>query len=146
MEVTLPIIRELIAVGDGLMWIVGPGEMVSENTSRGIEEPDVSGSTITIKADNWHFHLNQDNVGGIQFVETYGDLASHYIRFSDLTGETLLRAYVPRPQPDPANEAPSKSNPTFDSMRERYGGAEGVEHVRREVRSEFSGASARDDT
>ena len=41
MEATLPIIRELTAAGDSLMWIVGPGDMVSENTSRGIREPQV---------------------------------------------------------------------------------------------------------
>ena len=32
MQGTLSIIRELTGVGDSLMWIVGPGHMVSENT------------------------------------------------------------------------------------------------------------------
>ena len=89
MEATLPIIRELTSVGDSLMWIVGPGYMVSENTSRGIREPQVKGDEITIQADNWRFHLDAGLVHGIQFVETYGDLASHYVRFSDIEGETL---------------------------------------------------------
>ena len=95
MEATLPIIRELTAAGDSLMWIVGPGDMVSENTSRGIREPQVDGEHITIKADNWRFHLDARLVGRIQFVETYGDLSSHYVRFSDSRSETLLRAYCP---------------------------------------------------
>ena len=129
MEATLPIIRELTTADEGLMWIVGPGDMVSENTSRGIREPEVSGSSITIKADNWHFHLDQGKVGGIQFVETYGDLSSHYIRFSDPEGETLLRAYIPREQ-----DAESGSdNPCFDNIRSRYEGQKGVEYIRREV-------------
>ena len=73
MEAMLPIVRELTAVGDSLMWIVGPGDKASENTSRGIREPLAQGNEITIQADNWRFHLDADQVGGIQFVETYED-------------------------------------------------------------------------
>ncbi len=127
MEATLPIIRELTTVGESLMWIVGPGNMVSENTSRGIEEPDVSGGMITVRADNWHFHIDASEVGGIQFVETYGDLASCYVRFSDWQGETLLRAYLPKPGGATAD------NPRFYEMQARYAGIDGVELVRREV-------------
>ena len=132
MEATLSIIRDLTAVGDSLMWIVGPGSMVSENTSRGIGEPEVSGASITVKADNWHFHLDGDSVGGIQFVETYGDLLAHYVRFSDLQGETLLRAYLPKTeQGEPGGVA--AGNAVFVEMWGRYDGIEGVEYVRREV-------------
>ena len=137
MQATLPIIRELTTFGEGLMWIVGPGDMVSENASRGIQEPEVSGSSITIKADNWHFHLDEGRVGGIQFVETYGDLSSHYIRFADLEGETLLRAYIPAYIPayiyGEQDSASSGENSRFDDMRSRYEGVKGVEYVRREV-------------
>ena len=133
MEATLPIIRELTSVGDSLMWIVGPGYMVSENTSRGIREPQVKGDEITIQADNWRFHLDAGLVGGIQFVETYGDLASHYVRFSDIEGETLLRAYMPKSRESESGDTPTEGNPDFEDMWERYGGVEGVEYVRREV-------------
>ena len=125
MEATLPIVRELTTVGDSLMWIVGLGHMVSENTSRGIREPLVEGDEITIAADNWRFHLDARLVKGIEFVETYGDLSSHYVRFSDGEGETLLRAYIPK--------AGTDGNPQFEDMRARYGESEGVEYVRREV-------------
>ena len=138
MEATLPIIRELTTFGEALMWIVGPGSMFSENNSRGIGEPEVSGASITVKADNWHFHLNGNSVGGIQFVEAYGDLSAHYVRFSDLQGETLLRAYLPKPGPDGAGGEPVEGNPAFEEMRARYEGTEGIEYVRREVRSQFS--------
>ena len=146
MQATLPIIRELTTVGDSLMWIVGPGEMVSENTSRGIGEPETHGDQITIRADNWRFHLDAGLVGGIQFVETYGDLSSHYVRFSDLQGETLLRAYLPKTHrkesgKEPGNESgnesggePCAGNFLFQEMWRRYKDIEGVDSVRREVR------------
>ena len=128
MEATLPIVRELTTAGDSLMWIVGPGEMVSENTSRGIREPQVEGDEITIAADNWRFHLDARLVKGIEFVETYGDLSSHYVRFSDGEGETLLRAYIPKRE-----QRGTQENEVFEGMRSRYGKSEGVEYVRREV-------------
>ena len=129
MEATLQIIRELATLGDSLMWIVGPGDMVSENYSRGIQEPLAHGKYVTIRAHNWRFHIEPDLVGGIEFVETYGDLASYYVRFAGHDGETLLRAYVPRPA------GHDGGNPRFRDLRERYSNVAGVESVRREVRS-----------
>ena len=133
MEATLPIIRELTAAGDSLMWIVGPGYMVSENTSRGIREPQVDGEHITIKAYNWRFHLDARLVDGIQFVETYGDLSSQYVRFSDSEGETLLRAYLPKRGQSESGNTPPEGNSVFEDMWARHEGTEGIEYVRREV-------------
>ena len=132
MGATLSIIQELTSVGESVMWIVGPGDMVSENYSRGIEEPWVHDRYITVRADNWLFHIEPELVGGIEFVETFGDLTSWYVRFHDHEGETLLRAYVPRPR---QADGPAAGNPVFEGMRERYTRMEGVESVRREVRS-----------
>ena len=139
MQATLPIIRELTGVGDSLMWIVGPGHMVSENTSRGIREPQVEGDQITLQADNWRFHLDVGLVVGIQFVETYGDLASHYVRFSDDEGETLLRAYMPKSRESESDDTPPGGNPEFQDIWAQYEGVEGVEYVRREVLMSSSG-------
>ena len=139
MQTTLQVIRELTGVGDSLMWIVGPGHMVSENTSRGIREPEVEGDQITIQADNWRFHLNMGLVVGIQFVETYGDLTSYYVRFSDDEGETLLRAYMPKSSQSESGDTPPGGNPEFEAMWARYGGVEGVEYVHREVLMSSSG-------
>ena len=136
MEVTLQIIRELTTLGDRLMWIIGPGDMVSENYSRGIQEPQVHGKYVTVRAHNWLFHLEPEMVGGIEFVETHGDLASYYVRFADREGETLLRAYLPRP---PSADADSGRNPEFEELRARFAGHEGVESVSREVRSPARG-------
>ena len=136
MEVTLQIIRELATLGDRLMWIVGPGDMVSENYSRGIREPQAHGKYVTVRAHNWLFHLEPEMVEGIEFVETHGDLASHYVRFADREGETLLRAYMPRPLSADSDSAASGGNPGFEDLRARFAGHEGVESVRREVRSQ----------
>ena len=135
MDATLQIIRELTTLGDSLMWIVGPGDMVSENYSRGIQEPLVHGMYVTIRAHNWLFHLEPETVSGIQFVETYGDLRSYYLCFLDHHGETLLRAYLPRPLPGAGDSATPAENTRFEEMRARYANAEGVSSVRREVRS-----------
>ena len=74
MEVALELLREL-AKNDKLMWVVGGTGVVSENNSKGIKEPEVSGNHITMEADNWHFHLGLDDITGIQFVEaeSHGD-------------------------------------------------------------------------
>ena len=135
METTLQIIRELTRLGDSLMWIVGPGDMVSENYSRGIQEPQAHEKYITIRAHNWLFHLEPEMVGCIQFVETHGDLTSHYVRFADEAGETLLRAYLPRESTGSRESETTGGNPAFAEMRARYANLEGVEWVRREVSS-----------
>ena len=135
MDATLPIIRELTTLGDSLMWIVGPGEMVSENYSRGMQRPRVQGKYVTVRAHNWLFHLEPEMVGTIYFVETYGDLTSHYVRFADHAGETLLRAYLPRPLQDNGSSVRPVGSPRFEEMRARYSYVEGVESERREVRS-----------
>ena len=134
MEATLPVLRDLTTIGDSLMWIVGPGNMVSENTSRGIQEPYVHGQYLTIRADNWLFHLEPKLVAAIKFVETYGDLQSHYVRFCDHGGETLLRAYLPRQSHESEDGAPPATNPRFDQLRNRYQHTQGVESVQREAR------------
>ena len=135
MDATLPIIRELTTLGASLMWIVGPGGMVSENNSRGMQQPRVHGKYVTVRAHNWLFHLEPEMVGTIYFVETYGDLTSHYVRFADHAGETLLRAYLPRPLQDNGSSVRPVGSPRFEEMRARYSYVEGVESERREVRS-----------
>ena len=101
MEIALELLREL-AKDDEMMWVVGGGEVVSENNSKGIKEPEVSGNYLTMEADNWHFHVGLDNISGIQFVEaeSHGDLLSYYVRFSNTKEETLLRGYFPNPYLD----------------------------------------------
>ena len=135
MESTVEIINEL-AKDEEIMWVVGGGAVVSENHSKGIKEPEVSGDYVTVEADNWHFHLGIDQVTGIQFVEaeSHGDLVSFYVRFSNDNEETLLRGYFPNPYLDSHNNRaefqPQKFR-AFEEMRERYVGHEGIVFVKR---------------
>ena len=135
MEVALELLREL-AKSDRMMWVVGGGEVVSENNSKGIKEPEVSGGHLTLEADNWHFHLELDKITGIQFVEaeSHGDLLSYYVRFSNAEEETMVRGYFPNPYLDESLKRtdlqPDKLK-AFEAMRDQYLGREGIVFVRR---------------
>ena len=139
MESTLQIIKELTR-DEAVMWVVGGGGVVSENNSKGIKEPDVSGGYATIEADNWHFHVKLDDVSGIQFVEaeSHGDLISYYVRFSNDKEETLLRGYFPNPYLDDNYQRtefqPGKFQ-RFEEMRDRYVGHEEIVFVKRRPQS-----------
>lgn len=136
MEILGEIIRELTA-NDRMMWVVGGSEVASENTSTGIKEPDFSNGWITIEADNWHFHLAEASVNGIQFVEaeSHGGLKSFYVRFSKDWEETLVRCYFPNPYLDAEHnrtEFQPERYQAFLEMRDRYvGREEGVVYVQR---------------
>ena len=135
MEIALELVREL-AKDDSMMWVVGGGEVVSENDSKGIKEPEFSNGWVTVEADNWHFHLGIDTVTGIQFVEaeSHEDLISYYVRFSNQKEETLLRSYFPNPYLDENNKRtelqPEKLR-AFEEMRERYVGRDGIIFAKR---------------
>ena len=135
MESTLQIIKELTR-DEAVMWVVGGGGVVSENNSKGIKEPEVSGGYATIEADNWHFHVKLDDVSGIQFVEaeSHGDLISYYVRFSNDNEETLLRGYFPNPYLDDnyqRTEFQPEKFQRFEEMRDRYVGHEEIVFVKR---------------
>ncbi|PKB64040.1 MAG: hypothetical protein BZY80_03875 [SAR202 cluster bacterium Io17-Chloro-G2] len=135
MEIALELVTEL-AKDDKMMWVVGGGDVVSENDSTGIKEPEFSNGWVTVEADNWHFHLGIDTVTGIQFVEaeSHGDLLSYYVRFSNEKEETLLRSYFPNPYLD-ENQKRTELQPdkmkVFEDMRERYVGRDGIIFAKR---------------
>ena len=135
MDATLEILRELTQ-DEAVMWVVGGGGVVSENSSRGIKAPEVANGYATIEADNWHFHIGLEQVTGIQFVEaqSHGDLLSYYVRFSNQAEETLLRGYFPNPYLDENYQRtalqPEKLR-AFEEMRDRYVGQEGIIFARR---------------
>ena len=136
MDSTLQIIRDLTTLGDSVMWIVGPGDMVSENYSHGIQEPQVHGQYVTVRAHNWLFHIEPEMVNGIEFVETHGDLRSFYVKFVDHAGETMLRAYVPCRRDGGSHEGESTDISGFEELLARYAAKTGIELVSREVRSQ----------
>ena len=136
MEITMELLRELTR-DDKKMWVIGGSKVSSENSSKGIKEPEVSGKYVTIEADNWHCHLDLDLVTGIQFVvaESHGDMHSYYVRFSGPEFEdTLVRTYFPNPSLD-NNEQRVDFQPgkvkAFEEFRDRYVGREGIVFVER---------------
>ena len=137
MEIALELVKEL-AKDDRIMWVVGGGEVVSENNSKGIKEPEVHEGSVTLEADNWHFHLKIDDVTGIQFVEaeSHGDLLSYYVRFSNGKEETLVRGYFPNPylgDDFQRTELQADKLRLFEAMRNRYVGRDGIVFVHREA-------------
>ena len=136
MDIALELLNELTQDGR-MLWVVGGGSVVSENDSRGIKEPDVHGSNVTIEADNWHCHLDLDTVTGIQFVQAiaHGDLLCYYVRFSnDDQEETLLRSYFPNPYLDDdfnRTELQPEKLQAFRDFRDRYVGRHGIVFVNR---------------
>ena len=138
MEVALELLRRL-AQNDQMMWVVGGAGVVSENDSKGIKEPEVSGDYVTMEADNWHFHLGLESITAIQFVEaeSHGDLMSYYVRFSndgDDREETLVRSYFPSPylgKDFERTELQPEKLKAFEMMRDEYVGREGIVFVKR---------------
>ena len=124
MEKALEIIRELTK-DEAVMWVVGRGDVVSENDSKGIKEPEIDNGYMTVEADNWHFHIGVDQITGVQFVEaeSHEDLISYYVRFSNEKEETLLRGYFPNPHLDvdhKRTEFQPEKYQAFEEMRDRF--------------------------
>ena len=136
MEITMELLRELTQ-DDKKMWVIGGSKVSSENSSKGIKEPEVSGKYVTIEADNWHCHLDLDLVTGIQFVvaESHGDMHSYYVRFSGPEFEdTLVRTYFPNPSLDDNEKRVDfqlEKVKAFEEFRDRYVGREGIVFVER---------------
>jgi putative heme iron utilization protein len=132
-EIALELIEELTS-DESMMWVVGGGPVVSENNSKGIQQPERHDNSITVEAENWHFHISLDDVAAVQFVETktHGERLSYYVRFSGHKEETLLRSYFPNPYLD-ENYRPTPLQPdrlqVFTDMREKYVGRDGIVFV-----------------
>ncbi len=134
MNLTMELLRELTK-DEKKTWVIGGSKVSSENSSRGIKEPEVDGKYVTIEADNWHFHLALEDVTGIQFVdaESHDDMHSYYVRFSGPGYEdTLVRSYFSNPNLDD-NEKRTEFQPeklkVFEEFRDRYVGQEGIVSV-----------------
>jgi len=133
-NLTMELLRELTK-DEKKTWVIGGSKVSSENSSRGIKEPEVDGKYVTIEADNWHFHLALEDVTGIQFVdaESHDDMHSYYVRFSGPGyKDTLVRSYFSNPNLDD-NEKRTEFQPeklkVFEEFRDRYVGQEGIVSV-----------------
>ena len=129
------LVRDLASI-DQMLWVIGGGEVVSENTAKGMAEPTFGDGYALVEADSWHFHLKMDSVAGVQFVEAedHGIPFLYYVRFSNAKEETLFRIYFPNPYLD-EDEKPTEFQPEklklFEDYRDRYVGREGIIFVRR---------------
>ena len=129
------LIRELAGL-PRMLWVVGGGEVVSENNAQGMKKPEFSDGYATVRADSWHFHLRLDSVTGVQFVEAedHGIQFLYYVRFCSEKEETLVRCYFPNPYLDdddqPAEFQPGKLR-LFEQVRDRYVGQVGIIFVKR---------------
>ena len=129
------LVRDLASI-DQMLWVIGGGEVVSENTPKGMAEPTFGDGYALVEADSWHFHLKMDSVAGVQFVEAedHGIPFLYYVRFSNAKEETLFRIYFPNPYLD-EDEKPTEFQPEklklFEDYRDRYVGREGIIFVRR---------------
>ena len=135
MEITLKLIQELTQ-NERMMWVVGGGSVVSENNGKGINPPETHNGFITIEADNWHFHLAEAEVDGIQFVEadSHGGLKSYYVRFSKGWEETLARCYFPNPYLDDDEKRTDFQDDkyqVFVAMKDKFVGKDGIVFVER---------------
>ena len=129
------LIRELARL-EVMLWVIGGGEVVSENTSKGIKEPTFSDGYITVQGDSWHFHLKLDSVSAVQFVEAedHGVPYLYYVRFADLQEGTLLRVYFPNPyldDDDNATELQPEKLKYFEDFRDRFVDYGKISFVRR---------------
>ena len=129
------ILKDLVHL-DRMLWVIGGGEVVSENTGTGMSEPTFSDGYATVEADSWHFHMKVRSVKGVQFVEAedHGVPYLYYLRFSGAEEETLLRVYFPNPYLDdddnPTDFQPEKLK-LFEEFRDRYVGQDGISFVKR---------------
>ena len=135
MDITLELIQELTQ-NEKMMWVVGGGSVVSENNGTGIKPPEVRNGYITIEANNWHFHIAEQEVDGIQLVEadSHGGLKSYYVRFSKGWDETLARCYFPNPYLDDdekRTEFQDDKYQEFITMKDKFVGKDGVVFVER---------------
>ena len=129
------LVRDLVGL-DRMLWVIGGGEAVSENTGTGMKEPTFNGGFTNVESDSWHVHLKTDSVAGIQFVEAedHGIPYLYYVRFSDDKEETLLRVYFPNPyldENDKTTEFQPEKLKLFETFRDNYVGQEGIVFVRR---------------
>ena len=130
-----PLIRDLVGL-DRMLWVIGGGEVVSENAGIGMKDPKFDTDYVTVESDSWHLHLKISSVSGVQFVEAedHGIPYLYYVRFSDEKEETMLRVYFPNPYLD-ENDQPAEFQPEklqiFEGFRDRHVGHDGIIFVRR---------------
>ncbi|MCH8110261.1 MAG: hypothetical protein IIB15_09040 [Chloroflexi bacterium] len=131
------LIDELVVTSDMLV-VIDSGGAVAEMHARGLAKPNFEDGWAIVEAEGWHVHLNMKTVDEAQFVEAednYHDFPKlYYVRFSDASGNTIIRFYFPNPWLDD-NEKRTEFQPEklkfFEDFRDRYVGEGGIVFVQR---------------
>ena len=131
------LIDELVGTSDMLV-VIDSGGAVAEMHARGLAKPNFEDGWAIVEAEGWHVHLNMKTVDEAQFVEAednYHDFPKlYYVRFSDASGNTIIRFYFPNPWLDD-NEKRTEFQPEqhkfFEYFRARYVGEGGIVFVQR---------------
>ena len=132
-----PLIRDLTSI-DQMLIVLGDRGAVGEMHLDATKAPEFSDSYVTFWGDAWHVRMNMSRVTAVQFVEAedHGFVPFlYYVRFSDAEEQTVMRLYFPNPYLDD-NEERTEFQPerlqTFERLRDRYVGWEGITYVHRE--------------
>ena len=106
-----------------MLFVVGGGACVSEMYSDGQTEPQFHDRWGMIESGPWHLHLDMSSIKQAQFVEAedHGAPMLYYVRFSDPSDETLVRAYFPNPYLNDDGGAGQNSSPPGWPPSRRYG-------------------------
>ena len=129
------LIRELASI-DRMLFVVGGGACVSEMYSDGQTEPEFHDRWGMIESGPWHLHLDMSSIEQAQFVEAenHGAPMLYYVRFSDASDETIVRAYFPNPYLDESDkraEFQPEKLALFEKVRDRFVNGEDVVFVKR---------------
>ena len=129
------LIRELASI-DRMLFVVGGGACVSEMYSDGQTAPEFHDRWGMIESGPWHLHLDMSSIKQAQFVEAdnHGAPKLYYVRFSDASEETIVRAYFPSPyldESDKRTEFQPEKLALFEEVRDRHVNGDDVVFVRR---------------
>ena len=121
-----------------IVWIVGPGPIVSENAS---PKPWVrfKNNIATVGCDQWHFHLPLASIASVEFIEkddpNFLPPRVFIVRFSGKEGAgSPLRCYfmsIETSPPANVEAAQEQRRKAFEALLDRYVGQDGITHMKR---------------
>lgn len=129
------LIRELASI-NRMLFVVGGGACVSEMYSDGRTAPEFHDRWGMIESGPWHLHLDMSSIKQAQFVEAdnHGAPKLYYVRFSNASEETIVRAYFPNPyldESDKRTEFQTEKLVLFEEVRDRHVNGKDVVFVKR---------------
>jgi hypothetical protein len=127
------LIGELVETPNMLV-VIDSASAVAEMHTGSTVRLDLADRWAMIESDEWHVHIDMDDVAGAQFVDAVdrfhqGIPKLYYVRLSDGCDRTLIRFYFPNPWLDdreqPAEFQQEKLD-VFEAFRDRYVGRGGI--------------------